>query len=157
MDDATVNRDEINFKREQLRLDRERLELEKEKLKIEREMRKWSIFSVFIPLMIVAVTISFNNLNQVRQARMDFALKATEIVINSQSPSEIQDRMTILSEIFPDQLPDDFMQLVSSFDAASYSGPPSYDNKMNFLRLIGDNYEQKQEIITMYKQLLVVL
>lgn len=154
MDELTSKRDEINFKREQLRLDRERLELEKEKLKMEREMRRWTVLSILIPLIIVAFTVIASNLNQARQAKIDFALKAAEIIINSDGPSEVPNRMRALMALFPDQFPPDFPQIVEAFDPSLFSsGEPSYDNKMNFIRLMGDYYENRDEMLTMYKQL----
>ena len=130
----------FDLEREKLKMERERLELECKKVELERIKIWWTGVSIFIPLCIAAVTISFSAWSmtqqsklqleiqtqqvktqsdiQDKQARSQFELKAAEIAMNSQTPFEAQTKAKAMANIFPDRLPTSFAE---SFDPATYS------------------------------------
>lgn len=85
-----------------------KIELEKEKLKAERSKSIWTNLSIFIPLLIAALTIAYNAWSQTQQSRETFKLKAAEIVLSADSPSAAHGKAIFLAALFNDELPPDF-------------------------------------------------
>jgi hypothetical protein len=144
---------DLEFEREKIRLEQARFHLEEKRYKDERKFRLWTILSIIIPLLSIAISVSFSMWSQYKQAQTDFTLRAVETVINSTSPSETQNKLKAMQFLFPNQLPDDFSAAFNSFNPDDFSGGPSYDNKMNFLNLMANTGASKDEILEMYKLL----
>lgn len=84
--------------------ERIRLLLEKEKIAAER-LKAWSTaLSIFVPLLIAALTVFYNVRLQENRARIDFELKATEIAMSASSPTAATNKAAVLVELFPDRL-----------------------------------------------------
>lgn len=120
-------------------LEYEKLELEREKIRLERYKARWTSISIFVPLLVAAVSISVGFWTQTqqakiqsetqalqaklqlelqdRQARSEFELKAAEIVMNTDYPETTQHKAKALLSLFPDKLQYNFAE---SFDAASF-------------------------------------
>jgi hypothetical protein len=145
--------EKLELEREKIRLEQAKLHLDEERYKDERKFRLWTILSIFIPLLSIAISVIFSMWGQYKQAQTDFTLRAVETVINSKSPSETQNKLRAMQFLFPNQLPDDFSAAFSNFDPNDFSGGPSYDNKMNFLSLMASTGASKEEALEMYKKL----
>lgn len=81
-----------------------RLLLDYEKVRIER-FKGWSLaISVFVPLIIAVLTLMYNVQLQEKRAKIDFELKAAEIVMSASSPVAAANKAAVLTELFPDRL-----------------------------------------------------
>jgi hypothetical protein len=145
--------EKIKIEQEKLRLEKARLRLDEERFADEKRIKRLTLLSIVIPIITVAITVGFGVWSQARQAQTDFILQAAEIIISSEGPSETQNRLRALQDLFPHQLPEDFSSIVSSFDPDLYSGGPSYENKMNFIQLFVDAGATQDEILEMYRKL----
>ena len=123
-----------------------KIELEREKLKLERNKAIWTSLSIFIPLLIAALTIAFNAWSQARQAQSAFLLQTAEIVMNADSPTGSFNKARALAALFPQQLPSDFSTFTETFDPAKYSVPTTSAQKtlLEWLILYPD---QRQQIL----------
>lgn len=91
--------------------ERIRLLLEQEKITAER-IKSWSTaVSIFIPLLVAALTILYNVRIQAERARTDFELKAAEIVMSAESPAAAGNKATVLVELFPERLSPRFREV----------------------------------------------
>lgn len=125
------------------------LEIEREKLKVER-LKAWLTgLSIFVPLIVAALSFAFSTLSQAQQARYDFEIKAAEIVLGASSPSAAAAKARALADLFPDQLPADFAE---SFDSSLYGGPSS-EGKKEFLQLMIEYPDHRREIIWLWERL----
>ena len=61
------NENEINDKK--LELEHEKIQLDKDRLKIDKFKAWWTGISIFIPLLVVALTLSFNSWQQIRNSQ----------------------------------------------------------------------------------------
>jgi hypothetical protein len=139
--------DELEFKK--LELEKQRIQLEQKKLEIERSKARWTSVSILVPLLVIAVTVGLNIWSQNQQARSDFEIKAAEIVLSADKPSEASAKAKALQDLFPDRLPENFAE---SFQTEVYSGP-SAAPRTEILHLIVEHPDYKQEIIDMWRQL----
>ena len=153
-------RKEMNIELEKLLIEKERIHLEQERFlfdkkrnRDENRFRYATVFSFLVPLLVVAITIYFSISNQNKQTQSDFILRAAEVVTNSNSPAEAQNKLKALEYLFPNLLPKNFSDILSKFEATDYTEGPSYDNKMNFLNLMANSGASTDEILEMYKKL----
>jgi hypothetical protein len=142
--EENAQKDNLEWKR--LELEQQRVRIEREKLAIEQYKARWTGISIFIPLLVIALTIIFNLWNQAQQARTDFALKAADIVLGAGTPSEAAAKAKALQNLFPERLPANFAE---SFRAKDYSGP-SVATKKELLNLLIGHPDQKQEILRLW-------
>lgn len=95
---------QLAIEREKLAIENQKLDIEAEKLKVER-FKAWSMgVSIFVPLLIAVLTIAYNVKLQEERARVDFELKAAEIVMAASSPAAATNKAIVLTELFPDRL-----------------------------------------------------
>ena len=128
-------------------IEQQRLALEREKLKVEWFKAWWTGFSILIPLLIAAGTFFYNSQNQREQARIDFKLKAAEIVLNAQGPTEAKNKAAAMAALFPDYLPSDFAE---NFKPLDYGSPKISTPQIELLTLIIEHPDQRNEIIDMW-------
>ena len=83
-------------------------EFEKVKLRIEYFKAWGTIISILVPLLAVVVTVAVNMILQERRSRMDFEIKAVEIVMTATSPAAAANKALVLQELFPDRLSSQF-------------------------------------------------
>ncbi len=130
-------------------IEQQRLALEREKLKVEWFRAWWTGFSILIPLLIAVGTFFYNSQNQREQARIDFKLKAAEIVLNAQGPTEAKNKAAAMAALFPDYLPSDFAE---DFTPLDYGSPKISSPQIQLLTLILEHPDQRNEIIDMWLQ-----
>jgi hypothetical protein len=91
--------------------ERIRLSLEREKVAVER-VKSWTTsVSIFIPLLISALMIAYNLRTLEERAKIDFELKAAEIVMSAESPTAAANKATVLVELFPERLSPRFQEV----------------------------------------------
>jgi hypothetical protein len=91
--------------------ERIRLSLEREKVAAER-VRSWTTaVSIFIPLLIAALMVAYNIRSLAERARIDFELKAAEIVMSAESPTAAANKASVLVELFPERLSPRFREV----------------------------------------------
>lgn len=129
-----------------------KMELEREKLKLERNKAIMTSLSIFIPLLIAALTIAFNSWSQVQQSKSDFILQAAEIVISAESPTGAYNKARALAALFPEQLPPDFEEFAEAFNPENFSVPSSTP-KRTLLEWIIQYPDQKDEILETWSKL----
>jgi hypothetical protein len=128
-------------------VERAKLELEREKLAVEK-FKAWSgAIAVAAPLLAIAATIGIAVWGQYQKARDDFALKAAEIIMNTDNPDVTYNKARTLAKIFPNHLPPDFAK---SFDPGSLS-PDEAKSRMELLGLLAAKPEHAKEIVTFWK------
>lgn len=91
--------------------ERIRLLLEREKVAAERVKSWTTAVSIFIPLFIAALTIAYNARSLAERARIDFELKAAEIVMSAESPTAAANKAAVLVELFPERLSPRFREV----------------------------------------------
>ncbi|MDA8079979.1 MAG: hypothetical protein M0Z79_13720 [Nitrospiraceae bacterium] len=102
--EVVMNRKRIEQLQDINEADKIRLLLEHEEMAAGR-IRAWSTaVSIFIPLLIAALTIVYNVHLQAQRAKIDFELKAAEIVMSAESPTAAHNKATVLVELFPERL-----------------------------------------------------
>lgn len=93
---------------DQADLDREKIQIEREKIKIEW-LKAWgTVFAIAIPLVSASLTVGYSVWSQSERARIDFQLKAVDIVMNAPSPQAAVNKAAVLSALFSNQLPPKF-------------------------------------------------
>jgi hypothetical protein len=75
---------------------------EQEKLSEERSKTRWTAISVFVPLMALVITIYFGIRSDREKARVDFAIKAAELVVDTKNPGEAHAKAEALEDLFSD-------------------------------------------------------
>jgi hypothetical protein len=128
--------------------DRDRFEFEKynEQRKAQIEIWKGVIsgIALLVPLLIGVYSIR-------AQSRMNFELKAAEIVMNARNVFGVRTRADVLRELFRDKLPRDFSD---SFDPKKYAQRgPSTESKLELLKLIVAHPEREKEIVQLWRRM----
>ena len=128
--------------------DRDRFEFEKynEQRKANIEILKGAIsgLALLVPLLIGVYSIR-------AQSRLNFELKAAEIVMNARNVFGVRTRADVLRDLFPDKLPRDFS---GSFDPKKYAQPgPSTESKLELLKLIVAHPEREKEIVQLWRRM----
>jgi hypothetical protein len=77
------------------------------------------------------------------RARIDFELKAAEIVLSSRYPRMAKRRAEILEQLFPNRLPKNFS---SQFDATNFPGILKYEMTLELFKAISSKLETQEEI-----------
>lgn len=88
--------------------ERKELEIEYEKLKIERIKAWGSILSIPMSFIVAALTIFYGIWSMDVNSKINFEMKAAEIVMNSNSPDEAANKAIALKKLFPNRLPSNF-------------------------------------------------
>lgn len=123
----------------QIKLEREKIAFEKEKLKAETQKTRWTNLSIFVPLLIAALTIFFNAQSQIQQAKSQFTLEALQIIMAEESPAEAYSKANFLAMLFEGNLPDNFVE--NSGRVANYYEERHLESR------IRENPTQKDAII----------
>lgn len=89
-------------------LEKKKLLLDYERIKIDK-LKTWlTALSIFVPLLVVSITVICGVKSENQREKSSFELKAIEIVMNASSPEAATNKAIVLSELFPDRLPGDF-------------------------------------------------
>lgn len=130
--------------------DRDRFEFdrynEQRKAKIEIWKGVISGVALLVPLLIGVYSIR-------AQSRMNFELKAAEIVMNARNVFGVRTRADVLRDLFPDKLPPDF---ADSFDPEKHtSRGPSPESKLELLKLIVAHPEREKDIVQLWRRMYI--
>jgi hypothetical protein len=168
-----------DLERAKLQLDRERFEHDKElarerfdheqqldKSKTSEEKRRtWlTAGSIFIPLLIAALTFANASFTQDRQAedqlalqaqqaQAEFELKAADIVMASDSAAGTYNKARAMRALFPNRLPLDFADSFNPSDFTSSNEAGVVQSKKELLNLLADHPSERQQIIDTWKYL----
>lgn len=155
---------QFDLDREKIAIERERLQLEQQKLRDERRRTLLTAGSIFVPLLIAALTFFYHIVAlhqqvelahqqaelarelQVAEAQATFALKAAEIVMDTQTPSAAKNRARALADLFPDRLPLDFPITFQISDADVYGGSPPLEARIELFRALVEYPDRALEI-----------
>jgi len=136
-----------------LDVEREKLALEFKRLAVEKSKARWSAITIFIPLLIGAMTLVFNSWSQLQQAKSDFQLKAVEIVMAMETPTGTKNKAGALVELFPGRFGDEFREFVAEFDPGLFGVRSDSDEKRDLLQLLVQHPDRKEEILWMWMTL----
>jgi hypothetical protein len=152
-----MNDDEsLAIERERLEIERRRLSLDEQKSRTESRQQWFTRIGVVVPLLVALLVFWGNVQSDNRKADADFQIKAAEIVMNTQTPTEAYGRARALKALFPDRLPPNFAQ---GFDPEKFSDRSSFENgqrvasKKELIGLIAAQPEQRDLIIKLWKEL----
>ncbi|MGB4780553.1 hypothetical protein [Candidatus Methylomirabilis sp.] len=140
----------LDFEAKKLEIEQEKLKIEWEKVRVEQSKKWFTSISIFIPLLVVSISLVASSWYEKQKAEADFRIKAAEIITRFQDPDEMRGRAFILRHLFPDKLPKNFAE---SFDPSGFRGETHFTTKIDLLKFIIQNKEHKQEIIQMWKEL----
>jgi hypothetical protein len=132
----------------QLELDRLKYQLEVQKAQDEKSKTVWTAASIVLSFAIGAGTLLFGILTQNRQARLEFEMKAAEIVMDAKGPRGALTKAQILSSLFPKRLPPNFAE---SMDKEHFKGS-SAESKRELLKLLAEKSSPAQ-IVQYWQQL----
>jgi hypothetical protein len=149
---AQIEDGSLDLQKERILIEQKRLELEEEKLKIEREKNKWMSLSIFIPLLVVSITLIGGMLNQQMQSKNEFELKAAEIVMDTESVSAARNRARTLAALFPNKLSSDFAE---AFEPEHHSGEIPLETRIELFRQIIEHNDREAEIIRHWNNIVV--
>jgi hypothetical protein len=138
---------DINLEREKLDIEQKKLDLERLKVEIEQSNSRWIKVPVFITLLVAAITVWVNIWSQRQQARNAFDIKAAEIIMNSKVPDEVTRKAEVISSLFPNRVTKKFAK---SFNPSNYYEAMGPDRRADFIKLLIENWELREEIISMY-------
>jgi hypothetical protein len=134
----------------ELALERDKLAFEREKFKDTQKLEYRKAWALCIPLAVAALTVVYSVYSSNIDARNNFELKATEIIMNSQGPLETYHKAHALKALFGDDLPHEF---ANDFNPGNemLGSPVVAGDKIEFLKLIiqNPNYN-KSEIIELW-------
>jgi hypothetical protein len=106
---------------------------------------------VFIPLLIASGTIAFNAWSQRQQARLQFELKAAELVMSSPSPFAMRDRAEALAALFGGRFAEQ-LATIPNFDPGRYGGL-NPQLKRDLVKLVLEHYDHRREILEVWRRL----
>lgn len=135
-----------------LAIEKQKLEIELEKLSVEKSKLIWSSLLGTLPLLAVIFTIYYGIWTQRQQEKIQFQLKAAEIMFNARDPYEIKYRADILNLIFPDKLPANFSHKYYPDSMGLYSRY-SIDARIEFLKMLAQKAEGKEEVVENWRKL----
>ncbi len=141
------NESQINDKK--LELEHEKIQLDKDRLKIDKFKAWWTGISILIPLLVVALTLSFNSWQQIRNSQSEFELQAARLIIDAKGPSAAKAKARALAALFPFRLPKSFAKFADEFEPEQYSGP-SVTAKKELMSMIVAEPERKEEIVSIW-------
>lgn len=129
-----------------LTIERQKLDIELQKLSIEKSKLIWSSLIGAIPLLAVIFTIYYGIWTQRQQEKIQFQLKAAEIMFDARDAYEIKSRAEILNLIFPDKLPANFSHKYYPDSMGLYS-QLSIEARIEFLKMLAEKARGKEEIV----------
>lgn len=124
------------------------LALEREKIALERRNALLSRVSIIIPLLVVAVTIYANTLDQRHAAQDAFELKVAEAVLEAKSVTESSNRADGLAAFFPERLPRDFAKRLEPLKTKLQRG--EMDRRALLTMLVNSPRERRQEVLELW-------
>jgi hypothetical protein len=138
---------------EKLELERKKLQLEYDKLALERFKAWWSGVAVIVPSSPSPLPlVSVSGVNT-RRPKTISALKAAEIIMNTDNPTVTRNKAKALASIFPKQLPPDFGTALNPEDFPGDESGDIVRAKKELLTLLAARPEKTAEILVFWKSL----
>jgi hypothetical protein len=148
-----IELDKFAFEKQKLKSTEE---LENRKLSLERRKAIWTAISVVVAALSILGSVIVGTGNIVESARLQnqatdtqFALKAAEIVLQSDDPSINQDKAARFQELYPNRVPKDWAK---NFDWKKHASE-NYDMKREVAKLLAEHPERSKQIIENYQKL----
>jgi hypothetical protein len=110
-------------------------------LRIEWVKAIGTIGVILVPLLIGVFTLK-------SQSRTAFEIKAVELVMQSPTPWVAKKRLEVMGRMFPNRLG----RLTSSFDLEIFPGIRLHDMKIELIRLLAENPDQRSFILDEWKK-----
>lgn len=129
-----------------LNIEKQKLEIELQKLNIEKSKLIWSSLIGTIPLLAVIFTIYYGIWTQRQQEKIQFQLKAAEIMFQAKDAYEIKSRAEILNLLFPDKLPANFSNKFYP-DSLGFYSRYEIDAKIELLKMLVEKTSGRNEIV----------
>lgn len=101
-----------------------KLKMEYEHLRLERLKIFGTTFSIVIPLLVAGVTIIYGLRSEIEKSKSNFQIKAIEIVMSESSSHSATNKAIVLSELFPNLLPNDFGEKMEAMYGRRYNENP---------------------------------
>jgi hypothetical protein len=114
---------------------------QEEMLRIEWVKAVGTIGVILVPLLIGLYTLR-------SQTRTAFYLKAAELVMQAPTPWVAEKRAEVMEDMFPKRLKD----LSKSFESAKFPGLRLHDMKIELIRLLAENPDQRNFILAEWKK-----
>jgi hypothetical protein len=131
-------------------------EIEDKKLNLERLKAKWTTISVVVAGLSIVVSASISGFTVVESQRLQkeaadtqFALKAADLVLQSDDPEVNQNKKERFQQLFPDRVSSTWGR---DFDWKKYA-VENDDMKMEMAKLLTEHPTQAPQIIALYKAL----
>jgi hypothetical protein len=126
-DDGTLRQNQYALELQKLQVEKQKLELESwkshaqyeldtQKAHDERVRTIWTALSIVVSFLAGAGTLLFGILSQRSQAKLQFEMKAAEIVMDSKGPRAARTRAALLHKLFPTRLPHDLSATINVKD-----------------------------------------
>jgi hypothetical protein len=160
-DDPAIERDKLQLEMERFEHQKE---LDKNKSGEERFRTIATSLSIFIPLIVAAITFASSSYSQARQAedqlelrqiqdQAQFELQAAEIVMASDNPAVTYNKALALEILFPNRIPSDFADEFDPGKFSSSSPAGIVQSKKELLTLLAEHPEERRQILDTWKQL----
>jgi hypothetical protein len=131
-------------------------EIEQKKLDLEKRKAKWTAISVFVTALsilgsvtVAGFTILESQRLQNQAAETQFALKAADLVLQSDDPEVNENKKIRFEQLFPDRVPP---MWANNFDWRKYA-VESDEMKREVAKLLTEHPAQAPQIIALYKTL----
>jgi hypothetical protein len=134
-----------------LNIEKQKLEIELQKLNIEKSKLFWSSLLGTIPLLAVIFTIFYGIWTQRQQEKIQFQLKAAEIMFNGRDAYDIKSRAVMLNLIIPDKLPANFSQQFYP-DSLGYYSRYAIEGKLELLKMLSAKTKGNNEIVENWRK-----
>jgi hypothetical protein len=102
-----------------------------------------------IPILSLAGTLWYGIWQQYRKSQDDFAIKAAEIILNTDNADVTSNKAKALGKIFPDRLPENF---ASKFDPSVFS-QDEVTPKKELMALLAAKPEHSKNIVAFWRAL----
>jgi hypothetical protein len=131
-------------------------EIERNKLDLEKRKAKWAVISVFVTafsilgsVTVAGLTIVESHRLQNQAAETQFALKAADLVLQSDDPVVNQDKASRFQELVPDRVPAKWGENYNANDHVSEND----EFKREVAKLLTEHPDRFDQIIATYRTL----
>lgn len=114
---------------------------QEEMLSIERVKATCTVVAIFVPLLIGVIALR-------TQTKTTFEIKAAELVMQSPTPWIAKQRAQVIERMFPKRL----KNFARSFDFDDFPGTRLHEMKIELIRLLAVNPEERAFIVAEWKK-----
>ena len=144
--DLLASKASSTIESQRLALDRERLAFERQKYErdsILEQRKMWAtVASVFVPFSLGVLAYWAQALAQRKQERLQFQLKAAELIMDARDTTEVKRKAELLKKLFPERLKD------LKLDEKRYpSFSRSQETRLELLKLFAEFPETRGDVL----------